>query len=231
VITGIPSSHTGPLIESGLFAGMPKGYASTLLLDPPVGFQTYSLKGQGRSPSKHYACMSADEVIALGPQIAELCAADCAMIVWWPNPHLAKLEPFLSACGFKYSSTAFVWAKLRKTWTDGTRGFTPDDFPSITALAGTRKQVEIAWLGRRGAPKRQARDVGELVFAPRREHSRKPDEVYGLIERLFPGPYVELFARTCRPGWTSWGDQVGTFPSAHIAHSQKSTVATELAAG
>jgi N6-adenosine-specific RNA methylase IME4 len=225
VIAGIPSDYRGPLVKSGLFAGLPRGYAAAVYLDPPIGFQTYSAKGQGRSPSKHYSCMSVDEVIALGPQISELCAPNCAMFLWWPSPHITKLGSFLSACGFKFSSTAFVWAKLRPTWVGDS--FISADFPGITGLAGTRKQCEFAWLGRRGAPKRLARDVGEMVFAPRREHSRKPDEIYGSIERLYRGPYVELFARTHRPGWIAFGSEVDKFSPAQIARHHRNPAVTE----
>lgn len=76
---------------------------------------------------------------------------------------------------------------------------------------GTRKNAEICWLGRRGNPKRRSRDVRELIVAPRREHSRKPDEQYGRIERLCAGPYLELFARQQRPGWIALGDEVNKF--------------------
>jgi N6-adenosine-specific RNA methylase IME4 len=75
----------------------------------------------------------------------------------------------------------------------------------------TRKNVEISWLGRRGNPRRLSKSVRELIIAPRREHSRKPDEVYGRIEQFCAGPYVELFARQQRPGWLVWGDQVDRF--------------------
>jgi N6-adenosine-specific RNA methylase IME4 len=66
-------------------------------------------------------------------------------------------------------------------------------------------------LGARGKPKRIAREVRELIIAPSREHTRKPHEVAAGIERLVPGPYLELFARETRPGWTSWGNEVTKF--------------------
>jgi N6-adenosine-specific RNA methylase IME4 len=75
----------------------------------------------------------------------------------------------------------------------------------------TRKNAEDCWLGKRGNPRVQAHDVRELIVAPRREHSRKPDEQYERIERLAGGPYVELFARATRPGWTSWGNETTRF--------------------
>ena len=60
-------------------------------------------------------------------------------------------------------------------------------------------------------PKRINKDVQQLVVSKRREHSRKPDEMYNRIERLVEGPYIELFARTKRPGWDSWGNQTDKF--------------------
>jgi MT-A70 len=63
-------------------------------------------------------------------------------------------------------------------------------------------------LATRGMPQRDAMDVHQLIVSPVREHSRKPDEAHERIERLFSGPYLELFARLDRPGWTTWGNEV-----------------------
>lgn len=62
-------------------------------------------------------------------------------------------------------------------------------------------------LGIRGKPKRLSRGVRQLIVSPRREHSRKPDEAYDRIRQLFPGPYLEMFARGPRDGWDVWGDE------------------------
>jgi N6-adenosine-specific RNA methylase IME4 len=78
----------------------------------------------------------------------------------------------------------------------------------------TRKNVEVCWLGRRGNPKRLSCGVRELLIAPVREHSRKPDEIYQRIEDFCSGPFVELFARQRRPGWLSIGDEVDRFGGA-----------------
>jgi N6-adenosine-specific RNA methylase IME4 len=75
----------------------------------------------------------------------------------------------------------------------------------------TRKGAEICLLGKRGSPRIHAHDVRELIVAPRREHSRKPDEQYARIERLCDGPYLELFARQRRPDWISIGDEIDKF--------------------
>jgi N6-adenosine-specific RNA methylase IME4 len=84
----------------------------------------------------------------------------------------------------------------------------------------TRKNCEFVILGKRGQPKRLARDVFELVVAPRREHSRKPDEVYLRIQRYCAGPRLELFARESRPGWTPRGDEPTRFDPAPLTWAE-----------
>ena len=75
----------------------------------------------------------------------------------------------------------------------------------------TRANSEVALLATRGKPKRLNADVRQAILEPRREHSRKPECQYERIERLVAGPYLELFARNTRPGWDSWGNEVGKF--------------------
>jgi N6-adenosine-specific RNA methylase IME4 len=78
----------------------------------------------------------------------------------------------------------------------------------------SRKQTEICLLFTRGSPRRLGKGVRQLIVAPRREHSRKPDERYERIEALVNGPYLELFARTSRPGWSAWGNETDKFSEA-----------------
>lgn len=78
----------------------------------------------------------------------------------------------------------------------------------------TRKNAEFCLIGKRGRSVRVAKDVHEIIIAPRREHSRKPEETYTRIERYCAGPYLELFARQQRAGWESWGNQVEKFTEA-----------------
>ena len=75
----------------------------------------------------------------------------------------------------------------------------------------TRANTEPCLLATRGKPKRLNADVRQAIITPRRQHSRKPDGVYGRIERLVAGPYLELFARTRRFGWDAWGNEVDKF--------------------
>jgi N6-adenosine-specific RNA methylase IME4 len=100
-----------------------------------------------------------------------------------------------------FSGVGFAWVKQNRS---GVGWFMGCGY-------GTRHNVEICWLGRRGSPKRQSAGVRELIIAPVREHSRKPDEVYARVEALGAGPYVELFARQQWPGWVCVGDEVGKF--------------------
>ena len=75
----------------------------------------------------------------------------------------------------------------------------------------TRKNAEVCWLGRRGSHDESQPVYGKLIVAPVREHSRKPDEIYGRIEELCDGPFLELWARQQWPGWTCVGDEVDKF--------------------
>ena len=75
----------------------------------------------------------------------------------------------------------------------------------------TRANSEVCLLATRGKPKRLNADVRQAIIEPRRQHSRKPDCVHGRIERLVEGPYLELFARAPRPGWTVWGNETDKF--------------------
>jgi N6-adenosine-specific RNA methylase IME4 len=118
-----------------------------------------------------------------------------------PLRSIDLVYPIMGAWGFRYSGSAFVWAK--------TNGWGGSFF--MGAGYSARKNVEVCWLGRRGSPQRLSKSVHELIVAPRREHSRKPDEVYQRIEALCGGPYLEPFARQQWPGWVCVGDEAGRF--------------------
>src|SRR5205823_5959167 len=112
------------------------------------------------------------------------------------------------AWGFTYKTVGFYWAKL----SPGRGGLLLTERDFFTGMGfWTRANPEPCLLATRGKPKRLSGAVRKLVIAPRREHSRKPDEVYERIERLAEGPYLELFGRATRPGWHSWGLQARLF--------------------
>jgi N6-adenosine-specific RNA methylase IME4 len=174
--------------------------------DFPWPFEVYSDKGKQRSAERHYDTMSRDEIMAMAPLIKQLAADHCALFPWavWPE-HPGALE-FIKACGFEYKTAGFIWIKTTKNaevialdgkglhWGEG--------------KTGTRSNTECCLLATRGSPMRLSKDVHQVVIAPVGEHSEKPDEVYKRIERLYPGPYLELFARKPRPHWTVWGDEI-----------------------
>ena len=170
-----------------------------ILIDPPWHFTTRSDKGQGKSPSRHYKTLTLEEICAL--PVGEFAAKDCALFLWIPWPRIFDAKVVMEAWGFKYSGLAWEWLKYnRKT----------EKFAFGTGY-GTRKNVEPCLLGRRGSPKRLDARVRDFILSPAREHSRKPDVQYERIERLFPGPYLEMCARQQWPGWTAWGDEVEKF--------------------
>ncbi len=200
-------------------ASPPRKQYAVLYADPPWTFTTYSAKGKGRSAEAHYRCLRFDDLCRL--PVGAWAADDSVLLLWVPDPQLAKGLALIEAWGFSYKTVGFYWAKLNKTVARPERLDAGDFFTGLGYW--TRAGPEMCLLATRGAPKRRARNVRRLVIAPRREHSRKPDEVYERIERLADGPYLELFARARRPGWESWGEEVGLFD--HVA-SNGGTVAT-----
>jgi N6-adenosine-specific RNA methylase IME4 len=177
------------------FAGLPRNRFSLIYADPPWRFQVYNeATGSSRAASNHYAVMDLADICAL-PVGDYLAARDAALFLWCTAPFLEKAFDVIAAWGFKYSSN-LVWTKDKL----GT-GF------------WCRSQHEHLLIARRGkfrAPKPADRP-SSVIQAPRREHSRKPDEVYSIIEQAYPElPKIELFARCARPGWTAWGDEAPT---------------------
>jgi N6-adenosine-specific RNA methylase IME4 len=142
--------------------------------------------------------MSLADIKAL--PVGELAARDCALLLWATDPMLTQALDVMAAWGFRYKTVGFYWTKTNK-----------DGSPFTGCGYWTRANPEQCLLGTRGNPKRQAKDVRRWIVAPRREHSRKPDEVYTRVERLLPGPYCDLFSRERRAGWDSFGNQVDKF--------------------
>ena len=164
--------------------------------DPPWPWETYSELGKELSPENHYPTMTHDAIAAL--PVATLAAEDCALFLWATMPQLPEALRVIEAWGFTYKTCAFVWLKQTR---DGGRFSTGMGY-------WTRSNAELCLLATRGSPHRLNVDVHQVVLAPRMEHSRKPDEVADRIERLVPGPCLELFARRPRDGWAVWGNEV-----------------------
>lgn len=166
-----------------------------ILADPPWDFETWSENGNGRSACQHYKTMSFEDICSLSVQ--DIAAENSVLFMWVTGPCLEYGLEVIEAWDFEYKTQAFVWVKTNP------RG--------IGIFMGngyyTRANAELCLLATRGEPLPvAAHDVSQIILSPVREHSRKPDEQYTKIERLYPGKrYVELFARRARPGWKTWG--------------------------
>jgi len=208
-MTTLPPGHA--------FAGLRRNAYRCVLLDPPTRF----IAGTKGRP-QHYKRMTDADIAAL--PVADLLHPDGAWIfLWVTSPKLyrngksktvRRPDEIANAWGARYSGRAFVWMKLKKHLEACVFDYSEiaDGELLTTGMGyGTRKNAEDCLLFRTGAPQRLARDVHEVILAPRREHSRKPDEAFARIERFCPGPRVELFARERRFGWDCWGNEVDKF--------------------
>lgn len=167
-----------------------------ILIDPPWKFKTFSGKNSlpHRTANDHYSTMTLKDLKAL--PVGKLAAPDTALIMWVVDSHFDQALELAAAWGFSFKTCLLVWVK---TTNDGA-------FLRMSMGYYSRKQTEQAWLFTKGKPKRVGKGVRQVILAPRREHSRKPDEQYERIEALFNGPYVELFSRTTRKGWKVRGN-------------------------
>lgn len=179
-----------------MHAPLPSGPFGCVLADPPWSFRTYGKKRRRtRTRRAPYGVMSLDDIKAL--PVEQVCARDCLLFMWTVSHLQSAAIDVAAAWGFKPVSVAFVWDKGRMGM-----GY------------WTRQEVEICHLFKRGNPRRLSKGVRSLIKAPRREHSRKPDEQYGRIQKLVDGPYLELFARQAWPGWSSWGNESSKYVAA-----------------
>jgi N6-adenosine-specific RNA methylase IME4 len=152
-------------------------------------------------------CLDFERLAAL--PIADLAANDCALFLWAIDPLLPRALDLIRAWGFEYKTVAFYWVKLNSAARHNADYFTGLGY-------WTRANPEQCLLATRGKPMRRAKDVKRLVVEKRREHSRKPDCVRERIERLVSGPYLELFSRETKAGWSCWGDQAGLFDAGEV---------------
>lgn len=171
---------------------------STILADPPWQFQnkTGKVAPEHRRLSR-YSTLTLDEIMTL--PVAELVWDPAHLYLWCPNALLPEGLAVMQAWGFQYKSN-LIWHKIRKDGGSDGRGV-GFYFRNVTEmiLFGVRgKNARTLAAGRRQV---------NYLATRKREHSRKPDEQYDIIEACSPGPYLELFARGERPNWFLWGNQ------------------------
>lgn len=157
---------------------------NTILADPPWDVQQRGALGAQR----HYPLMTVSEICAL--PVMHLAEQNAHLWLWVTNATLFVGPQVMESWGFQYRSI-LTWVK------------------PVFGLGQTlRTASEHLLFGTRGKAPILFRSQPTWAFWPRQEHSRKPDEQYAIIERCSPGPYLELFARRKRPGWSSWGNEI-----------------------
>ena len=178
-----------------------RGPFSTILIDPPWRFTNRTGKvAPEHKRLRRYETMSFAEIAAL--PVGDIAAEKSHLYLWSPNALLAEALDVMKAWGFKYK-TNLVWYKVRKDGGPDGRGV-GFYFRNVTELLlfGVKGSFRTLAPGRRQV---------NIMISRKEEHSRKPDDVYQLIQRCSPGPYLELFARQRLPGWVQWGDEVDTY--------------------
>jgi len=203
-VKGKPSSETATVYDLRSIQGRYK----TILADPPWRFQNRT----GKVAPEHvrlrrYETMSIEEICAL--PVAAYADDPAHLYLWVPNALLPWGLRVMEAWGFLYKANV-IWYKVRKDGGPDGRGV-GFYFRNVTEilLFGTRGKMRTLAPGRRQV---------NIIATRKREHSRKPSAVYGLIERCSPGPRLELFARERIDGWAQWGLEVDTYAERRKAH-------------
>jgi len=199
-----------------LLDGLPQNHFKAIVADPPWHFRARTALQMSnwtsrRDVEKHYKVMGIDDIKAM--PVKDLAAKDAHLFLWVTGPCLRQGFEVMEAWGFRYSAVAFTWVKFKRSHNALQLRVVPSDESDLHVGLGltTRKNAEFVLLGRRGNAHRNAKNVREIIMAPVREHSRKPDEAYRRVERYCDGPYLELFGRQQRPGWTVRGDEATKF--------------------
>ncbi|MEJ2744622.1 MAG: MT-A70 family methyltransferase [bacterium] len=175
----------------------------TILADPPWRFQNRTGKMAPEHKRLHrYRTMTIEEIKVL--PIVNMAAEKSHLYLWVPNALLSWGLEVMEAWGFQYKGN-IVWHKIRKDGGPDGRGV-GFYFRNVTELVlfGVRGNLRTLKPGRKQV---------NIIRTRKREHSRKPDELYKIIETCSPGPYLELFARNKRKNWMQWGDEVGKLKS------------------
>ena len=175
----------------------PKKKYNIIYSDPAWTFKVYSDKGKGRSAENHYKISSLEDMKKL--PVSNIAKDDCILFMWATYPNLKEAFELISSWGFEYKTVAFTWVKKNKK--------TDSFFFGLGYW--TRANPEICLLATKGKPKRVSKSVRNLVISKIRNHSEKPKEIRGYIEKLCGKlPRIELFARDKPKGWDVWGNEV-----------------------
>lgn len=211
---------TAPI--GGAAAGQVPTKFGAILIDPPVPFECWSdarpvAKKYGwgsntqRTAASKYRIMTWPDLVELGPALDAIALPDACLFLWVCSPLIPETLRMAEAWGWEYKTVAFTWVKTNR------------DRLGMALKLGywTRANAEQVWLFTRGKPQRRSKDVLQALHAmtdyPAESpavvtypgpHSAKPEEVQNRIERLVDGPYLEVFARRYRSGWTTIGNEL-----------------------
>ena len=195
---------------------LPHAHYGTIYADPSWGWLTYGKKNlvPQRAERQHYDSMTIDEIKAL--PVSTIAAKNCVLHMWVISSHVRLAMDIAEGWGFEFKSLGLNWVKTQKA---------DRQAPKMGMGKWFRQESEISLLFTRGKPKRLSGGVRQVILEPAREHSRKPDAGIERVEALSDGPYLEMFSRSNREGWDSWGKEAGKFsalrgPSASVEPSR-----------
>lgn len=186
------------MISSELLTFVGDRKFATVLADPPWQFMNRT----GKVAPEHkrlsrYGTLKLEEICQL--PVESICEETAHLYLWVPNALLPDGLEVMSAWGFQYKSN-IVWHKVRKDGGSDGRGV-GFYFRNVTEL------ILFGVRGKNARTLAPARSQVNYISSRKREHSRKPDEQYPLIESCSPGPFIELFGRGVKDGWSTWGNQ------------------------
>ena len=175
----------------------PSGKYAVILADPPWHYESLSSQ---RSTESHYPTMPIEEICSMAESINRAATEETILFLWATPPLLPEALQVMAAWGFVYR-THLIWDKERPM--------------AMGSFVWPRHELLLIGV-RSGTPHPNPKGRSESIFsAPRRRHSEKPEEAYVIIEKMYGGPYLELFARgQARPGWAAYGNEVEAFSEA-----------------
>jgi N6-adenosine-specific RNA methylase IME4 len=191
-----------------------KNRFATIVADPPWKFQNNT----GKVAPEHkrlarYATLTLDQIKAI--PVSEAAESTAHLYLWVPNALLAEGLQVMEAWGFTYK-TNLIWYKIRKDGGPDGRGV-GFYFRNVTEM------LLFGVKGKNARTLQRGRSQPNIIATRKREHSRKPDEQYEIFESCSRGPYLEMFSRGSRKGWSCWGNQAkGYYPEweTYKNHSQ-----------
>lgn len=184
--------------------------AKLIYLDAPWRFEAYD--GRDDIGERHYNTMPIADLHRLGKQVRDVADTNCHVLMWGTDVHAYQMFVMAENWGLTYKTKFLCWAKPTKEHAGA--WFSQPMSPKVWVMGRgmtTRSNPEDLWMFTWGKPVLKAdrpKDISRLLVHPLGAHSQKPAVVYGYIEQMFNGPYLELFARQYREGWTSLGDDL-----------------------